>query len=220
MIIKAVLLMGGSGARFGSQTPKQFHALNGTKLYLLTIKQFLQFSIFKEIIVVCPLGWIPSIEDEIPDGPIKVVTGGKTRQESSYLGLKACGQETNCVVIHDVARPFVSERILQEHITAVQNHQAVNTCLPSRDTLVRLSPQGDILEIPNREEYARVQTPQSFAYPLIMQAHQQASTHEATDDCQLVMNLGVKIKVVEGEEQNFKITTPFDLCIAQNLFQT
>ena len=105
MAIKAIILLGGSGTRFGHSTPKQFLNLSGKKVYLHTVETFLSFLDFKEIILVTHPNWIQSIQEELKDPRVRIIPGGKSRQESSYLGLLACGKGTKSVVIHDGARP-------------------------------------------------------------------------------------------------------------------
>jgi ribitol-5-phosphate 2-dehydrogenase (NADP+) / D-ribitol-5-phosphate cytidylyltransferase len=219
MIVKAILVMGGLGQRFGSETPKQFHRIAGKKIYLHTLEVFLKSRLFNEIILVAPASWIETIQQECPPGPIKVVQGGQTRQESSYLGLLACGEETTFVLIHDAVRPFVSQQILQNNIQAVQTFGAVDTCIPSTDTLIHKSSNDDILSIPPRSDYMRGQTPQTFSYPLILKAHKATSHTNATDDCQLLIQQGIRVKIVQGEETNIKITTELDLFLAEQLFR-
>ncbi len=206
--IKAILLLGGSGQRLPSNnTPKQFLDIGGKKIYEITYSTFLNSGLFSEIILVTP-----------KDHPLPgSVTGGKTRQESSYQGILACGRETDFVVIHDAVRPFVSEDILKRNVEAVQIHQAVNTCIPSTDTIVFVK-NGIISSIPDRSSCMRGQTPQSFSYSLIKEAHEKTSQTNATDDCSLVFELGHKIHIVIGSDENFKITTPHDYKLAKSLY--
>lgn len=210
--VAAILLMGGSGDRFGSKTPKQFHRLSGKKLYQHTLEKFLRIG-FHEIILVCPEGWLEKVEN------VKVIAGGKTRQESSYLGLLACSKDTEVVVIHDAVRPFVTERIISENIEAAYIHGAVDTCIPTADTIVHSKDGEVVTDIPKRHQYLRGQTPQSFRYPLILKAHEAALGVNASDDCSLVLNLGHSVHIVKGDEHNIKITTELDLYIAEQLFR-
>ena len=122
--------------RFESSTPKQFLNLSGKKVYLHTLETFLSFLEFKEIILVTHPNWILSIQEELKNPRVRIIPGGKSRQDSSYLGLLACGKGTTSVVIHDGARPLLSKSILKEHINALNNYQAINTCIPSVDTIV------------------------------------------------------------------------------------
>src|SRR5690606_27073266 len=120
--------------------------------------------------------------------------------------------------IHDAVRPFVSERILQENLIALEEHDAVDTCIPCTDTIVYAPNSKQITSIPVRAHYLRGQTPQSFSYKLIRKAHELAKEQNisnVSDDCQLVLRLGNSVHVVEGEESNLKITSELDLFLAQ-----
>jgi 2-C-methyl-D-erythritol 4-phosphate cytidylyltransferase len=122
-------------------------------------------------------------------------------------------------MIHDGVRPFVSKEIIEKNLLLAKQHGAVNTCIPSSDTLV-CAPTGKQIEnIPRRSDYWRGQTPQTFSYPLILQAHLQAKESNASDDCSLVKALDVPIHIVEGSEENIKITTEIDLSLAEQLLR-
>lgn len=218
--IKGILLMGGQGTRFGQELPKQFQLLGSKKVYEWTLEKFLQSQLFEEILLVCIPEWIENVEKETRNYKnVRVIKGGNFRQASSYNGLLACGDQTNYVVIHDAVRPFVSERILQENVQAAEQFGAVDTCVPSADTIVHTLDQKKIHSIPFRKDYMRGQTPQSFAYPLILEAHQNPLLENVSDDCQLVANLGKPIHIVRGEEENIKITSPLDLLFAEALLK-
>ena len=223
LLNKAILLIGGTGLRFGSETPKQFHRLAGKKVYLYTLETFFKSQLFEEIVLVCPEKWISHVKEEIALYPsIRVVEGGSTRQESSFRGLLACGEETGIVVIHDGVRPFVSEKTLNENVAKALEYGAVDTCIPSADTLVHSKDHSKIDAIPNRYEYLRGQTPQSFQYSLIMQAHrraQEGSIFDCSDDCSLVLRLGRSVHVVAGSEENIKITSELDLLLAEQILR-
>jgi len=222
--IEAILLMGGSGNRFGSATPKQFHRISGKKIYLHTLERFLASGFFEQIILVCHPDWIAEVQKETEpySQSIIVVPGGKTRQESSYLGLLACTGQTEIVVIHDAVRPFVSQEILRQNILCAKQWGAVDTCIPSSDTIVHSQEGTCITNIPKRSEYFRGQTPQSFSYPLILQAHQLAISQgqqNSSDDCSLAAAYGRKVWIVTGDERNLKITSELDLLLAEQLFR-
>jgi len=163
---------------------------------------------------VCHPLWLDIVNRETEDFSIvRVVPGGSSRQHSSYLGLLACTGHTDYVVIHDAARPFVTKDIVERNIQEVLMYQAVNTCIPSSDTIVHTKDGAFIDTIPLRREYWCGQTPQSFSYPLIRAAHEKAQDLEASDDCSLLKDN--KIRVVIGNELNKKITTELDLFLAE-----
>ncbi len=217
--MKAILLMGGEGKRFGSKTPKQFLSLSGKKIYLHTLEKFLPFKEFEEIILPCSPKWIPSVKKEIQDKRVKIIEGGPSRQNSSYRGLIACGKETDFVLIHDAVRPFVSQEIIEKNIQALKTHVAINTCIPLTDTLVHTKSMHTIDAIPKRFEYLRGQTPQSFSYPVILKAHEKASTQSAFDDCSLVLKLGYPVHILKGSSNNIKITNEVDLFLSEQLLR-
>ncbi|MBS3902854.1 MAG: bifunctional cytidylyltransferase/SDR family oxidoreductase [Anaplasmataceae bacterium] len=225
MEIRAILLMGGNSERFGSATPKQFHLLVGKKVYLHTLERFLDSELFLEIVLVVPSAWITEVREDLKNYStvqVRVVDGGSTRQESSFLGLKACPSTTNIVVIHDAVRPFVSKQILQNNIAKALTYGAADTCIPSTDTLV-YAPGGDFIEeVPVRAHFLRGQTPQSFQYSLIFNAHQHAQNRMLegiSDDCRLVREYGAQVAIVPGEDANMKITTPLDMLLAEQILR-
>jgi len=210
--IGAVLLMGGEGRRFGSVMPKQFHLLDGKPLYRYALEALVEVGIFDEIVLVCHRDWMESVEGA------RVVEGGKTRQESSYLGLKGFLRRPDVVLIHDGVRPFVTAEILRENVERAIVIGAVDTCIPSTDTLV-YAPSGKVIsEIPRREDYWRGQTPQTFRMEWIVEAHERAireGIENATDDCRLVLREGREVEIVLGDDRNLKITSEFDLWLAE-----
>ncbi len=220
--VKAILLMGGAGERFASAIPKQFHRLSGKKIYLYTLEAFLETGVFEEVILVTHASWVEEVREEIrcyTQCSLRVIEGGKTRQQSSYQGLLACGKGTQIVVIHDAVRPFISKRIIEENIQVTLQKGAVDTCIPSADTLV-YAPGGTLIEqIPDRAQYLRGQTPQTFQYQVIMQAHQHSLLSTSSDDCRLVREMGHPVAIVRGDESNIKITTQLDLLLAEQILR-
>jgi 2-C-methyl-D-erythritol 4-phosphate cytidylyltransferase len=202
VIIKAILLMGGKGTRFSSTTLKQHEKINGKKLYQITIDMFSTISEINELILVSNTNELNSI------------AGGTTRQNSSYQGLLACGTNTDIVIIHDCIRPFVSSEIIKENIQAAKQYHAVDTCIPSPDTIIHTTNQKQITAIPQRKQYWLGQTPQTFSYPLIREAHERTKKTDAYDDCSLVLDLPHPVHIIRGSPLNIKITYPADLLIA------
>jgi 2-C-methyl-D-erythritol 4-phosphate cytidylyltransferase len=210
--IGAVLLMGGNGRRFGGDVPKQFHLLQGREVYRHALDTLISVRLFDEIVLVCHPDWM-----DITYHGVKVIAGGSTRQQSSYLGLQALDKRTDIVLIHDAVRPFVTEEILRNNIIGAIQWGAVDTCVPSADTLVHAPGGQMIASIPKREEFLRGQTPQTFKMDRILEAHRQALSRgieNASDDCRLVLQMGADVHIVPGEEANFKITSEYDLLLA------
>lgn len=215
-----ILLLSGEGARFGSDKPKQFHNLSGKKIYLHALGTFYDLKIFDEITLVCLKDWIDVVKEETSNYQnIKIIAGGATRQQSSYLGLSSCNNP-HFVLFHDAVRPFVSKKIIIENLEAVIKYKAVDTCIKSTDTLVEIDKDNNIEKIPNRANFLRGQTPQTFEYSLILNAHNDAINKNlnVTDDCGLVIDK-TKIHVVLGDENNLKITTKLDLFLAEQILR-
>lgn len=210
-----ILLMAGSGQRFDLSLPKQFALLKETPLYQHTLRVFSRLNAIDETLLVCHPDFMDRVRAQEPQA--LVVSGGRTRQESVYLGLKEC-KGVDIVIVHDAVRPFVSPSIILQNMDAAIDHGAANTCIPSADTIVH-APQGKIAFIPKRSEYLRGQTPQTFRLPLLLEAHEEAQKEgieNASDDCQLVLRLGHPVFIVPGDESNFKITTKLDLLISNS----
>lgn len=225
MSASVVLLASGSGLRFQNQQPKQFMKLAGMPVLAHTIKSFEACTKIDEIVIVCHESYVDHVWNIVSQYSFskvaKVVCGGSTRQESSYIGISSCC-DTDYVLIHDGVRPFMTQNVIEEVVFAVEKYKAVDTVIPSADTLVEIDEDGFILNIPDRTRFRRGQTPQAFLRKLVLSAHQYAMDNgidNATDDCQLVMRLGKKVFCVNGHEQNIKITYPIDMHIADKLFQ-
>lgn len=222
----AILLASGSGLRFQDNQPKQFMKLAGLPVIVHTLKVFQTSDVIDSVVIVCHEDYVDHVwELCIQYGLSKVgrvVVGGETRQESSRIGIECCEADTDYVLLHDSVRPFLTHKVIDDLVVAVKLHGAVDTVIPSADTLVEVDEEGFITAIPDRSKFRRGQTPQAFAYQMILAAHQKAiedGVKNATDDCQLVMRLGHKVFTVDGGEQNIKITYPIDLHIADKLFQ-
>ncbi len=222
----AIILASGTGIRFQGDTPKQFIKLAGLPVLVHTLKTFQSHSLIDKIIVVTGFEYINQVWGYANTYELnkvcKVVVGGATRQESSRIGIECCAPETEYVLIHDGVRPLLSEIIISNVISAVKKFKAIDTVIPSADTIVVVDKNNYIESIPDRTFLKRGQTPQAFSYNLIQQAHKLASENDisnSTDDCALVMKLGHSVYTVMGDEQNIKVTYPIDLHIADKLFQ-
>jgi 2-C-methyl-D-erythritol 4-phosphate cytidylyltransferase len=213
--------MAGTGSRFGSARPKQFHRLSGKKIYEHTLQRFVDSGLFDDIVLVVHPDSVTEVTSDV-QRMARVIPGGVTRQESAYLGLLAC-KDCSIVCIHDAVRPFVTTEILRENIALAREYGAANTCIPSTDTLAYAPQKHDVIHsIPLRSDYLRGQTPQTFRYALILQAHEQARKEgivNASDDCLLVLRMGQDVRVAKGSESNIKITTELDMCLADQILR-
>lgn len=219
---KGIILLGGMGQRFDDELPKQFHRLSGKKIYLHTLDRFKEAGFFDQIILVVQKDYMQEVKEDVKEDPlVLVVAGGLTRQESSYQGIKAAAS-ADFVMIHDAVRPFVSASILAENKRLVEQFLAVDTCIASFDTIVKSQDGVFIDEIPSRDSFLRGQTPQTFAYDTILEAHEKARCEgflNATDDCSLLLRQHKKVAIAKGSESNIKITTAQDLYLAEQLMR-
>lgn len=218
----AVVLAGGTGKRMNSDIPKQYLEINGKPILAYSLEAF-QNSQVDSIVVVCKAGDEEYIQKEFVDKyHINKVTaicvGGKERYNSVYNGLKACG-ETDYVLIHDGARPYVSDSIIRRNMEEVVKFQAVVTAVVATDTIKIADDEGYVVSTPVRKNCYAIQTPQTFEYDLIYEAYDKyinaleaGEEIQVTDDAQ-VMELYMKkrVKLIEGEYTNIKITNPSDI---------
>ena len=221
----AIILASGIGARLGLDIPKQFYKIKGKSVLEYSILAFHNNKKIDEIIIVSHPNYISIVKKIVEKGDYKkvtkIVSGGKTRQESSYNGIFSI-EETNAnILIHDSVRPFVSNRIINDCINALNEYNAINVAIDSSDTIIEVDEDNCIKNIPLRKSLKRVQTPQGFKLEIIKKAHELAKNNENltfTDDCGIVQEFKLaKIKVIKGDENNIKITYPTDIKLAENI---
>lgn len=223
----AIILASGSGSRSGLDYPKQFLKIAGKTILEHTLIAFENHKDIKGVVLVCSAAYLHYCNEIIEKSKlskvINVLAGGKSRQESSFIGLTSIKQTNTNVLIHDGVRPFISSDIITNCIKELQTYKAVCVAIKSSDTLLQINLQGEIESIPSRELFRRSQTPQGFDLELILDVHNQAKKSNnslLTDDCSLVINYSnEKIKVIEGSDLNLKITTPFDVAMADEIFK-
>ena len=152
---------------------------------------------------------------------IKIAYGGKERQNSVYNGLKMLDDKCDIVLVHDGARPFISESLIDNCIEETKNHNAVVVGVPVKDTIKVINEHNDIVETPERSKLWAVQTPQTFNYDILVKSYEDAFKNEfyGTDDAMLVERIGYKVKMIEGSYNNIKITTQEDLNIGKQILQ-
>lgn len=220
MSLHVILLMGGFSSRFGGQLPKQFQKLVGKRVYQHSLDTFLSFDAIESVVLVVAPEFLPLVKSQSLDPRVCFAKAGLTRQSSSKAGLDALKGKKGSVIIHDAARPFVSKNIIHSHIETLKAVPAVNTCIPSADTIVVSGNGQEIDSVPLRSTLMRGQTPQSFHLDLINKAHRMTKKNDATDDCQLVLETtSIKPAIVLGETKNMKITYDLDMTIAEHLLR-
>lgn len=223
----AVVLASGTGARFGSATPKQFLKLAGKTVLEHTLDAFERHERIDETIVVGAADQLLLIEQIVNHGGYRKVTrllaGGETRQQSSAAGIRAITEDDAKVLVHDAVRPLLDHATINRCIDALDTHDAVDTAIPAADTIIRTDQAGTIADIPDRSMLRMGQTPQAFRAGLLREAHQLASgdaSLKVTDDCGLILHYALgKVQVVDGDVNNIKITYPSDIYLADRIFQ-
>jgi 2-C-methyl-D-erythritol 4-phosphate cytidylyltransferase len=229
----AVVLGGGTGTRFGAALPKQLLALNGKTLVEHCVAAFAGVPRtgsapgIDEILLVMPPAYHDEAKRMVGDQVGAIISGGATRSDSvrnalAHISARHNEAETG-VLIHDAARPLVTQRIIADCIAALADHDAIGTALPTSDTILEVR-NGVIAHIPPRETLYRAQTPQCFRLETIAKAHALAAADPAftpTDDCGVVLRYlpDVPVHIVPGSESNIKITYPSDLAIAEALLR-
>ena len=224
-MVSAIVLAGGRGKRMGSAQSKQYIDLNGRPILYYTLNRFIDNKNIDKIILVIPEDELEFCQKEVLDKyKLKVdeiALGGKERQDSVYNGLKKAG-ESDVVLIHDGARPFVSEKIIDDGIRFAKLYGAAAPGVMPKDTIKVKNNKGFSVETPNRNNLVAVQTPQVFNYKMILECHEKVKEKklEVTDDTMVVELFGNDVYLYDGEYTNIKITTPEDLILARYLVES
>lgn len=216
----AIILAGGKGIRLNAPTPKQFLPLGGRPVLLWSLEAFNAVKEIDHILAVIHPDWI-SLANEILasrhiDKLLKIIPGGSTRQGSAYRALESCDfDDDDILLFHDAARPFIGTEIILKCLAEITRSGAAGVYVPSRDTIAFID-EGMVKSIPSREKTFCAQTPQGFRYSIIKNAHEEAlqSGIPATDDIGLAINAGAAVTYIEGDYDNFKITTDLDYKLA------
>lgn len=224
----AVLLAGGVGARVGLDIPKQLIKIAGRSILEHTLSTLNAHEKVDAIVIMMAPGHLDAVREIVKSGNYDKVThileGAETRNGTTMKALRTIGSPDSKVLLHDAVRPLVSARIITECFDALDSHDAIDVAIPSADTIIEVTDQNTIREIPPRARLRRGQTPQAFRASVIKRAYEIASEDEnfvATDDCTVVLRYlpEVPIWVVNGDERNMKVTDPIDVFIADKLFQ-
>lgn len=217
----AVIVAAGSASRMGG-IDKVMAPLRGEAVILRTVRAFQETDAIREIVIVTRENLIMPVSDLCAglDKVKAVVVGGGSRQESVWLGLNALSKGMELAAIQDGARPLVTPALIDRTVRAAHSYGAAAPAIPVKDT-IKVEKSGLIESTPDRSTLRAVQTPQVFDFDLLRGALQKARNDgaEVTDDCSAVERLGMKIRLVEGEERNLKVTTPLDLKIAELLLE-
>lgn len=226
--VSAIIPAAGSGRRMGQPESKTWLKLAGVTMLERTLLALCEGDFIDEMIVVgqasdqsrflevfeAVRSTRRSLAKAVPD--LRFTTGGDERIDSVYRGLLEVKPQGELILVHDGARPLVTEAVIVAALEGADRFRAAVACVPAKDT-VKLVVEGMVKETPDRRTVYNVQTPQCFEKALIVQAYKQAmaSGVAATDDAGLVEHLGVPVKVTEGSYENIKVTTPEDVIIAE-----
>lgn len=217
----AVIVAAGSASRMGG-IDKVMAPLKGEPMIVHTVRTFQECDAIKEIVIVTRSDLIQPIANLCRDyEKVKaVVVGGNSRQESVSLGLNTLSEQVELAAIQDGARPLVTWRLIDRVVRAANSYAAAVPVIPVKDT-IKVAPMGVVDSTPDRSTLRAVQTPQVFDFDLLRGAlkHAEETGAEVTDDCSAVELLGMRVKTVDGDERNLKVTTPFDLKVAEMLME-
>ena len=219
-LTSVIIPAAGMGRRMNASINKQYLIINGKPILAHTLAVFEKCPLIKEIVVAVNQDEFSICQLQVvkPYGltKVKLVMGGKTRQESVYRGLNAINPQTDIVMVHDGARPMIQESVIIQSIHETIEHRATTVAVAVKNTIKVISNDGFVEQTLNRDYLVEIQTPQTFAYNLLKEAHEQAIQLgiEGTDDAFLVERQNVPVKIVTGHYTNIKITTPEDLIIA------
>ena len=217
----AVIVAAGNASRMGG-IDKVMAELKGEPMIVRTVRTFQECDAISEIVIVTRPDLIVPISGLCRKMPkVKaVVAGGKSRQESVNLGLNALSDQVKLAAIQDGARPLITWQVIDRVVRAANSYGAALPCVPVKDT-IKIGDGGVVKSTPDRATLFAAQTPQVFDFDLLRAALKKAEQDgfSVTDDASAVEYLGMKVKIVDGDERNIKVTTPMDLKIAEMLLE-
>ncbi|RHJ61601.1 2-C-methyl-D-erythritol 4-phosphate cytidylyltransferase [Ligilactobacillus salivarius] len=218
----AVVFAGGVGKRMHTKDiPKQFLKLHNKPIIIHTLELFENHPEIDAIVVSCVSDWVGYLNDLVNKYNLKkvrkIVPGGKTGQESIYNGLKAAeevgNRDKDIVLIHDGVRPLINKKTISDNIASVLVHGSAITCVKAKETIVEVDENEGIVDIPDRAQARLARAPQSFYLNDILNAHERAISEnrfDFIDSCSMLTHYGKKLYLIDGPQENIKITTPDD----------
>lgn len=215
----AIIVAGGKGLRMGGELPKQFIPIEGRPVLMRTLDTFHACDESIQIILVLPRDhqdyWRELCAQYQFAVPHRIADGGATRFHSVQSGLSLVDAPEALVAVHDGVRPFVSHEVISRCYAEAEARGAVVPVIPVVETVRQLTGRGSVTV--DRNAYQLVQTPQTFRATLLRRAYEQPYTDAFTDDASVVEALGEAVTLVDGNRENIKLTTPFDLIVAKAL---
>jgi 2-C-methyl-D-erythritol 4-phosphate cytidylyltransferase len=211
--VKVIIPASGSGERFGSKTPKQFLKIEGKEIIAHTLGKFNSLKAVDEIIISTKLEYFIKISSIIKKYNFrkvkKIVQGGKLRQDSVYNALISIEcEKDDLILIHDAVRPFISKQKIIELINESKKGKCVILGLPVSETIKSVDKKNMVTKTMDRKKIRLIQTPQAFQYKILMKSFEKAldENFTGTDEASIVENAGFRVKVMDGEKGNVKIT--------------
>lgn len=219
-----IVVAGGKGMRMGGEMPKQFQLLGGKPVVMVTLERLHAIDPTMQIILVLPAEhfelWKELCKEHSFAVPLLLAQGGTTRFHSVQNGLAQVDDIDEALVgVHDGVRPFVSERVLDDCFREAWIHGAAIPMIDIQDSLRHIVGVNGVTEVVPRDRYRLVQTPQVFRLSLLRRAYEQRFVESFTDDASVVEALGEQVVGVDGNRENIKLTTPFDLMVAKTIIE-
>jgi 2-C-methyl-D-erythritol 4-phosphate cytidylyltransferase len=214
MPVGAIVPAAGRGERLAAQHPKALVTVGGTPLLTHAVHMLLATSDVDHVVVAAPSDRLDEVRQLLPEAT--VVCGGETRQDSVRRALEALPADVDVVLVHDAARAFAPVSLAERVLAAVREGcDAVVPGLPVTDTVKQVDAAGHVLATLDRASLRAVQTPQGFRRHVLESVHRDPPVADVTDDAGLAEAAGITVCVVAGEPEAFKVTTPFDLAVAE-----
>ena len=224
MTVQALIPAAGAGLRNGESSANVLLSVNGRSAIGLTLKAFDRCDEITGITLIVSQRNLLAVTHELEtmtwQKPLEVILGGQTRQESVRLGLESLQQSPpDYVLVHDGARPLVTDRLIHDGLETAREHGAATACVPVNHTYKHVNGQGFVENTIERSNLVQVQTPQVFRYDWILEAHEKAVRERIVveDDAELIEKLGRPVKIFPGSYRNLKISTPDDARMVEAL---
>lgn len=220
-----IVVAGGKGQRMGGALPKQFQLLGERPVIMVTLERLHAIDNTLKFILVLPLEYI-ALWDELCTKyefslPVTVVAGGNTRFHSVQNGLSMIEDSDEALVgVHDAVRPFVSQKVLDDAFREAWINGAAIPMIDIQDSVRQIIGAGGASQAVPRDRYRLVQTPQAFRLSLLRKAYSQRYVEAFTDDASVVEAMGERVYAVDGNRENIKLTTPFDMMVAKTIIET
>ncbi len=218
----AIILLAGDSKRFANAKAKQFYEINNHPLAYYSIKPLATSKSIDTLVIVSKSEDEEKIKEIMVEfnKPVFYVTGGASRHESvnnALMFLKDKINDDDNVLIHDGARPFLEEEQIKELLKALKKYEAATLAIPLEDTIALVN-DDELQEVPNRNKYMKVQTPQAFKFKTLLLAHENCHL-DVTDDSQLCLSIGVRVAVIKGSKRLNKVTTIEDIANVEEIIK-